>query len=92
MEFKNPKTRSKTMSNRKRNADRRIIPTRFLPRGAKRITNANNERVWLIGGQEFLSKAEYFKFIEDKRLAQKVEPVLPTAEHVEEPQAEPVSE
>lgn len=61
------------MSNRKGNANRRIIPTRFLPRGAKRITNANNERVWLIGGKEFLSKSEYFKFIEDQRLAQKIE-------------------
>jgi|JI8StandDraft_1071087.scaffolds.fasta_scaffold152885_2 hypothetical protein len=80
------------MSNRKRNADRRIIPTRFLPRGAKRITNADNERVWLIGGQEFLSKAEYFKFIEDQRLATKVTPAEPKAEHAEAPQAEPVSE
>lgn len=80
------------MSNRKRNADRRIIPTRFLPRGAKRITNANNERVWLIGGQEFLSKAEYFKFVEDQRLAAKVAPAEQKAEHVEETQAEPVAE
>ncbi len=73
------------MSNRKRNANRTIIPTRFLPRGAKRITNANNERVWLIGGQEFLSKSEYFKFIEDKRLAEKIELENKASNQVEEP-------
>ncbi len=74
------------MSNRKRNADRNIIPTRFLPRGARRITNADNERIWLIGGREFYSKAEYFKFVEDRRLAQK------TAEPKEAPVSEPVTE
>jgi len=73
------------MSNRKGNANRRTIPTRFLPRGAKRITNANNERVWLIGGKEFLSKSEYFKFIEDQRLAQKLELEKQPASQGEEP-------
>lgn len=66
--------------------NRNIIPTRFLPRGAKRITNADNDRVWLINGKEFLSKAEYFKFVEDQRLAQK----LAAAEPKEAP--EPVTE
>jgi hypothetical protein len=66
--------------------NRNIIPTRFLPRGAKRITNADNERVWLINGQEFLSKTEYFKFVEDQRLAEK----LAAAEPKEAP--EPVTE
>jgi len=82
------------MSNRKSNANRRIIPTRFLPRGAKRITNANNERVWLINGQEFASKSEYFQYIEDLRLAKKIE--LEKASQDEEPkeeqQAEPVAD
>lgn len=73
------------MSNRKGNANRRIVPTRFLPRGAKRITNANNERVWLIGGKEFYSKAEYFKFIEDQRLAQNLELEKQPASQGEEP-------
>lgn len=77
------------MSNRKGNSTRRVIPTRFLPRGAKRITNADNERVWLINGQEFLSKSEYFKFLEDKRLAEKVEA---KSAQPEEPKAEPIAE
>ena len=68
--------------------NRNIIPTRFLPRGAKRIANADNERVWLIGGKEFYSKAEYFKFIEDQRLAEK----LAAAQPKEAQTPEPVSE
>lgn len=70
--------------------NRNIIPTRFLPRGAKRITNADNERVWLIGGKEFYSKAEYFKFVEDQRLAQKTAAAQPKEAPVSAP--EPVSE
>ncbi len=68
--------------------NRTIIPTRFLPRGARRITNANNERVWLINGKEYLSKAEYFKFIEDRRLAE----TTTAAQPKEAPEPEPVME
>lgn len=80
------------MSNRKGNANRRIIPTRFLPRGATRITNANNERVWLINGKEYTSKAEYFQFLEDQRLAEKIELENKASNQVEEPVEVPVKE
>jgi hypothetical protein len=48
-----------------------VIPSKFLPLGSKRITNANNERVWLINGKEFISKAEYFQYLKDQALASK---------------------
>lgn len=51
--------------------NRQVIPSKFLPLGSKRITNANNERVWLINGKEFLSKAEYFQYLKDQALASK---------------------
>jgi hypothetical protein len=49
-----------------------IIPTKFLPRGSRRITNAENERVWLINGVEYASKAEYFQHLADLRLAKSI--------------------
>ena len=46
-----------------------IYPTRFLPRGSRRITNASNERVWVIQGREYHTKSEYFTHREKMRAA-----------------------
>ncbi len=59
---------------------RQIIPTKFLPRGARRITNAENVRVWLINGKEFLSKAEYFQYLKDQALSSQANAAVEPAE------------
>lgn len=40
--------------------ERMVIPSRFLPLGSRRITNALGVRVWLINGREYRTKAAYF--------------------------------
>lgn len=67
--------------------NREVIPTKFLPAGSKRITNANNERVWLINGMEFYSKNEYFQWRKDQQLATQAAQKNP-APKVEEPVTE----
>jgi hypothetical protein len=65
------------MSNRHKNSRRNSIPKKILPPDAVRVTKADKTRVWLIGGLEFDSKAEYFQYLVDKALAaQADEPVV----------------
>ncbi len=47
---------------------KRTIPTRYLPEGSKRITKPDGERVWLINGKEYVSKAEYFQYLQDQKI------------------------
>ncbi len=61
------------MSNRVRNSKQHSIPKKILPADAVRITKEDKTRVWLIGGREFDSKADYFQYLVDKALAAKAE-------------------
>ena len=61
------------MTNRFRNSKNNTIPKKILPPDAVRITKADKTRVWLIGGREFESKAEYFQYLVDKALMAKAE-------------------
>ena len=65
---------------KKKNSNRLVIPTKFLPRGARRITNKDGDRVWLINGMEFASKAEYWQWRNDKILAEKARVAAPAVE------------
>lgn len=47
----------------------RIIPTSYLPDGSKRVTKEDGTRVWMINGREYTSKAEYFQYLQDRKLA-----------------------
>ncbi len=59
--------------------NRRIIPTRFLPHSATRITNNEGQRVWLIHGKQYVSKRDYFLFL-DKEKARKEKEALEAIE------------
>lgn len=61
------------MTNRFKNRHQNTIPKKILPPDAVRITKEDKTRVWLIGGREFDSKAEYFQYLMDKALAEKSE-------------------
>lgn len=54
------------------------FPKKYLPPGSVRIKNNDGERVWLIEGQEFASKNEYFQYLKDKVLAKKNNEATPT--------------
>ncbi len=59
------------MSNKFRNSKNNTIPKKVLPPDAVRVTKADKTRVWLIGGREFESKADYFQYLVDKALMEK---------------------
>lgn len=61
------------MSNKFRNSKNNNIPKKILPPDAVRITKEDKTRVWLIGGREFDSKADYFQYLVDKALMAKAE-------------------
>lgn len=62
-----------------------VIPSKFLPLGSKRINNQDDDRVWLINGKEYLSKAAYFKYLEDVRMSEKIRAAAKQkADHKEE--------
>ena len=61
------------MSNKFRNSKSTTIPKKILPPDAVRITKEDKTRVWLIGGREFESKADYFQYLVDKALMAKAE-------------------
>lgn len=67
---------------------KRIIPTSYLPEGSKRITKEDGTRVWLINGREYVSKAEYFQYLQDLQMVKNAEAkkktvVKPVEKHTE---------
>ena len=62
--------------------ERMVIPSRFLPLGSRRITNALGIRVWLINGREHRSKAAYFDYLKSGQ-AESTPTEVPTAAKVE---------